>query len=213
MYCIVLYQTFQDSKQGHKEYKIWTSLSLLVIFTILSVFIFYKPVLAICSMIFYVFQIGIYSFNKNQHYTKNNGLEFINVSDDETKKYTITENNIDIKTLVQDEVSDQLSKIQEIIERERIETENIELYKRKVVDVEKTSQIQRNVSNKEIIILRHEKEEYQKRTEETQKVALQAQEETGRLHQEMQQKIQESADKEQEANENIAAYERKVADI
>lgn len=211
--CILLHQTLQDSKQGRKEYKIWTSLLVLVIFTVISVFIFYKPILAICSIIFYVLQIVIYTLNKNQTHTENIVFEDNKAIEDETKIHTITVNAEDFKTLVQDEISDQLSKFQEIYERERIATEKIELYKRKITDMQETLEIQRNVSDDEIIKLRLEKEEYQKRTQETQKEALQAQEETSKLYQEMQQKIQESSDKEQKANENIEAYERKVADI
>ena len=138
--CILLYQTFQDSKQGRIEYKIWISLSLLVIFTILSVFIFYKPVLAICSIIFYVLQIGIYTVNKHQPHTEEVVLENNKDIEDGTKIHIMTVNGDDIKSFVQEEVSDQLSKsleIQEIIERGRIATENIELHKRRVSDMEK----------------------------------------------------------------------------
>lgn len=214
--CILLYQTFQDSKQGRIEYKIWISLSLLVIFTILSVFIFYKPVLAICSIIFYVLQIGIYTVNKHQPHTEEVVLENNKDIEDGTKIHIMTVNGDDIKSFVQEEVSDQLSKsleIQEIIERGRIATENIELHKRRVSDMEKKLKTQKDMSNSEIEKLRKEKEDYQKLAEETQKEAWQAQEKTSKLHQKMQQKIQESAGKAQKANEKIESYERNIADI
>lgn len=197
----LLYQTYHDSKEEGNEYKKWVSLSLLIFFTITSVFVFYNPALAGVTTLFYVLQIFIYSLK-------------IDITQKISEWKIFRELKIKIeestKTTIQSEISEQLK---EINKKEGIATEKEMTYRKKVDDLKRELFIQSNERNKQIEKLSQEKEKYQKFADEARENRLLAQEENYKLHWDLEQKIEDSVSKERQVKANIEAYKQKAANI